>query len=209
MSRSRYRILEIDQPHFLTCTAVGWLPVFTFPETAQIVLDSWRHLQKRRGWVIYGYVILENHLHLVAFAPDLVNDLGDFKSYTARRIIDFLQQRGARTLLSQLRMMKLPHKTDRTYQLWQEGSHPQAILDEEMLRQKLEYIHNNPVRRGYVDEPAHWRYSSARDYEGRSGLLTVQTDWWQDEAPGGSSGVAAERPKAVPTRSVGTRSLRG
>jgi hypothetical protein len=46
-----------------------------------------------------------------------------------------------------------------------------------MLLQKIEYIHNNPVRRGYVDEPKHWRYSSARNYEGKEGLLDVKTDW--------------------------------
>ena len=46
-----------------------------------------------------------------------------------------------------------------------------------MMVQKLEYVHANPVRRGYVDEPAHWRYSSARNYEGRHGLLDVATDW--------------------------------
>ena len=61
----------------------------------------------------------------------------------------------------------------REYQLWQEGFHPQIIQTEEMLLQKLEYIHNNPVRRGYVDDPAHWRYSSYRNYIGGEGLLTV------------------------------------
>ena len=69
---------------------------------------------------------------------------------------------------------KQPYKTDQEYQLWQEGSHPKAIVSEAMLRQKLEYIHNNPVRRGYVDDPAHWRYSSYRDYVGTSGLLTIE-----------------------------------
>ena len=45
------------------------------------------------------------------------------------------------------------------------------------MRQKLEYIHNNPVARGYVDETTHWRYSSARNYAGLTGLLPVVTDW--------------------------------
>ena len=63
------------------------------------------------------------------------------------------------------------------YQVWQEGSHPQEIYGEKMLIQKIEYIHNNPVRRGYVDEAGYWRYSSARTYEGMEGLLEVRTDW--------------------------------
>ena len=41
MTRSRYRFIEATQPHFLTCTVVGWLPIFTRPETVQIMLASW------------------------------------------------------------------------------------------------------------------------------------------------------------------------
>jgi putative transposase len=63
------------------------------------------------------------------------------------------------------------------YHLWQVGDHPQQIQSDEMMLQKLEYIHNNPVRRGYVDEPTHWRYSSARNYAGLPGLIDVVTDW--------------------------------
>ena len=46
-----------------------------------------------------------------------------------------------------------------------------------MLIQKLEYIHQNPVKRGYVDESADWRYSSARNYNGKVGLIEVFMDW--------------------------------
>ena len=58
-------------PHFLTCTVVGWLPVYTRPETVQIVLDSWEFLQEKDRMSLLGYVILENHLHLIASAEDL------------------------------------------------------------------------------------------------------------------------------------------
>jgi len=177
MTRSRYRIYEVDQPHFLTCTIVGWLPVFTRQETVDIVLDSWRLLQANGRLTLYGYVILENHLHLIASSTNLGKEIGDFKSYTAHRIIDQLKTRGAKTLLGHLKYHKARHKTDRTYQLWQEGSHPQQILGDEMMIQKLEYMHNNPVKRGYVDDPLHWRYSSARNYAGQAGLIEVVTDW--------------------------------
>jgi len=43
--------------------------------------------------------------------------------------------------------------------------------------QKVEYTHYNPVKRGYIDDPIHWRYSSARDYAGLSGLIDVTTEW--------------------------------
>jgi putative transposase len=51
------------------------------------------------------------------------------------------------------------------------------VFNEEMMTQKLEYIHYNPVKRGYVDVPTDWRYSSARNYAGRDGLIEVCTDW--------------------------------
>jgi REP element-mobilizing transposase RayT len=176
MSRSHYRFGDECQPHFLTSTTVAWISVFNRPEAVEIIFDSWRFLQNE-GMVLYGYVILDNHLHWIAGASDLKRVVGRFKSYTARRIIDLLVDRGAETLLEQLRYYKLRHKIDQEHQLWQEGSHPQTILDDEMMLQKLEYAHNNPVKRGFVDEPTAWRYSSARNYAGLAGLIDVKTDW--------------------------------
>jgi putative transposase len=177
MGRTRYRFGEPNRPHFMTCTIVGWLPIFTRPETVNIVLESWRFLHDRERMSIMAYVILENHLHLIAVGNDLSKEMGDFKSYTARRIIDLLVDSKAETIQRQLRREKTAHKTDRDYQLWQEGSKPKEIQNDEMMRQKLEYIHCNPVKRGYVDVPEHWRYSSARNYMGLPGLVTVVTDW--------------------------------
>ena len=156
---------------------MGWLPIFTRPETVDIILDSWRFLQSNQRINLFGFVILENHLHWIASAPELSKEVGDFKSFTARKIIDLLETQNVRTLLEQMRNLKLHHKTDREYQFWQEGSHPQQIQDREMMLQKLEYIHNNPVKRGYVDEAVHWRNSSARNYHGMRGLIEVVRDW--------------------------------
>lgn len=177
MGRTRYRIFETNTPYFLTCTVVGWLPVFTRQECVQIVLDSWSFLQRTGRMTLYGYVVLENHLHFVAGGKQLAKEVGDFKSFTARRIIDFLHDRADHSFLGQLEHEKADHKTDRRYQLWQEGSHPKQITTDEMMHQKMEYIHNNPVARGYVDEPTHWRYSSARNYHGLPGLIDVTTVW--------------------------------
>jgi len=177
MGRSRFRFGESPFPHFLTCTVVGWLPVFTRPETVQILLDSWQFLQDEDRLTLLGYVVLENHVHFIASADDLAKQVGDFKSYTARRIIDYLSERHVTTLLDGLEHHKARHKGDRTFQLWQEGSYPKVIEDEIMLRQKLEYIHQNPVKRGYVSDPTHWRYSSARNYAKIEELVTVTTEW--------------------------------
>ena len=75
MPRSRYRILNKSCPHFLTATINHWQPLFTRTETVEIVLDSWRFLQQETGFEIYGYVILENHLHLIAASADLSRDM--------------------------------------------------------------------------------------------------------------------------------------
>jgi REP element-mobilizing transposase RayT len=177
MTRTRYRFGEANSPHFLTCTIVGWLPVFTRPETVKIVLDSWRFLQEHRGVDIFGYVILENHLHMIASAPDLGEQIQRFKSFTARQIIDHLKKCNAQRLLSLLAYLKASYKTECEFQLWEEGSHPQSIHSDDMMVQKLDYMHVNPVKRGYVDDPTHWRYSSARNYAGLPGLIDVVTDW--------------------------------
>ncbi len=174
MSRTRYKFSEDDPaPYFLTATTVNWLPLFGKVEIASILLDSLKFLVSSQRMRIYAYVILENHLHLIASADDLSKQVANFKSFTARHSIDFYLKQDNQFVLEQLRQNKLAHKTDRPYQFWQEGVHPQRIMDEAMLAQKVEYIHQNPVRRGYVDLPEHWRYSSARNYAGMDGLLPV------------------------------------
>ena len=76
-----------------------------------------------------------------------------------------------------MRFAKYAHKRDREYQFWQEGSHAEMVFSEAVMREKLDYIHQNPVKRGYVDVPEHWRYSSARDYAGQTGLMEVDS-WY-------------------------------
>jgi REP element-mobilizing transposase RayT len=115
-----------------------------------------------------------NHLHYLAQSPNLAKSVAGFKSFTARNIIDHLEGLGAESTLQRLRFAKKAHKADRVYQVWQEGVHAEMVYSEDVMRQKLDYTHHNPVKRGYVDVGAHWRYSSARDYEGQTGLLEVQ-----------------------------------
>ncbi len=177
MPRSRYRIYDNQKPHFLTCTIVGWLPLLSRPPIAQIVLDSWRFLQDHDRLELYAYVIMESHVHLIASSGDLAKEIGHFRSFTARKIIDLLTERNNQDILQQLASHKLKHKVDRPYQVWQDGSHPQLIQGEGMMRQKVTYIHYNPVRQGLADDPALWLYSSARNYAGQTGLLRVTVAW--------------------------------
>lgn len=174
MGRSRYKVYEPTHPHFITCTILHWIPIFTNQESVQIVLDSLKYLQTNHNLKLFAYVILENHLHLVASSDDMTKDIARFKSYTAREIINLLKTKNVTTILEQLEFYKKAHKVDREFQLWQEGMQPKLIQSEKMMLEKIEYIHNNPIKRGYVDEASHWRYSSARDYEGIDGLLEIE-----------------------------------
>ena len=176
MGRSRYKFIDVISPHFMTCTVLHWIPVFTRRETVSILLDSLRFL-KDEGLKLHSYVILENHLHLIAQSEQLDRDIVRFKSFTARKLIQHLEKHQVNTILDQLAFYKKAHKGDRTYQFWQEGVHPEWIQDEDMMRQKIEYIHQNPVERGYVDKPEHWWYSSARNYLGMEGLIEVCMEW--------------------------------
>jgi len=117
MPRSRYRVRQESCPHFLTATVNHWLPLFTRPKTVNIALDSWRFLQREAGLVIYGYVILENHLHLIAKSENLSADIQRFKSFTAREIIAYLESGGSNRLLELLVLFKRSHKTDSRYRV--------------------------------------------------------------------------------------------
>ena len=177
MGRSRYKIYEPTYPHFVTCTILNWLPIFTRQESVEIIIQSLKHLQKEEDLKLYAYVILENHLHLIVQSNDIQKSMRHFKSYTAKEILKLLQKENAETLLKQFRFYKKAHKTDRTYQIWQEGYQPKLMQTDAMMIAKIKYIHENPVKRGYVDEPKYWRYSSARDYEGVEGLIGIEKFW--------------------------------
>ena len=68
---------------------------------------------------------------------------------------------------------KEKYKKDSEYQVWQEGFHPQMITEEEVFRQKVEYIHHNPIKRGFVEQAEHWVYSSARNYFAGDGCIEI------------------------------------
>ena len=89
MGRSRYKFTHVDVPHFMTCTVLHWIPVFTQPETVAILLDSLRFLT-RDGMKLYAYVILENHMHLIAQSDRIDRDIARFKSFTAKELIRYL-----------------------------------------------------------------------------------------------------------------------
>ena len=122
---------------------------------------------------LYAYVLMANHIHWVASADTLSREVHALKSFTAHRIVHVLGERGATHALHLLQQSRRAQRPDRTYQVWTAGSYPKQLQTAAMTRQKIAYIHDNPVRRGYVDEATHWRYSSARNYAGQQGLIDV------------------------------------
>ena len=162
--RSRYKITDKDGIYFITSTTVEWLPVFTTQPYFDVMVQSLTFCQKHKGLQLFGYVILDNHFHLIVAGPNIGKIITDMKKFTAREIIDKLQEDGKKWLLNQLAYYKKRHKTESNYQVWQEGYHPELIVSADMLKQKMDYIHHNPVKRGLVSAPEHWLHSSARHY---------------------------------------------
>jgi REP element-mobilizing transposase RayT len=164
--RTRYTVRTPDAAHFITATTVEWLPVFTSTACCDILVRSLTHCRAHTGLKIYGWVILDTHFHAILAGPNLARTIGNLKKFTAREILAQVREEGRDWLLNQLAYYRAAHKTRSQHQVWQEGSHPQAIVTDDMMRQKLEYLHNNPVKRALVASPEHWRYSSAHEWLG-------------------------------------------
>ena len=173
MGRSRYKVLNNQYPYFLTCTVVNWIPVFNKPEIVELLFNSLIFMQDHKRLFVHAYVVMENHMHLICSSNELSKEIGKFKRYTARIIIDHLCEQGRSRILRQLAYYRLRHRKDRKYQFWQESSHPVECYNENVFKSRFDYIHNNPVECGYVDEPWHWRYSSARNVWGYEAMMDI------------------------------------
>ncbi len=121
--RSRYRVREPDHAHFITATIVEWLPVFTTRECCDILVSSLAHCRDHKGLKIHAWVILDTHFHAILSAPDLPGVRRDFKSFTAKLLLQQIGAEGREWLLNQLHHYRAGHKATE-HQVWQEGSHP-------------------------------------------------------------------------------------
>ena len=106
---------------------------------------------------------MPNHFHMILSmeeAEKIPNVVRDMKRHISQEITAYLS---SLTDYKDLFWIK-PFHGKKVNNVWQEGYHPQAIISDDMFRQKLEYVHNNPVKKGFVKQPEHWKYSSARNY---------------------------------------------
>lgn len=172
MGRSRYKIYEEHYPYFITSSCSQGISLFADIEIARILLGSFTYIQKEFEITIYAYVIMHNHFHCILEGKDLSSAMKKFKSYTARRIVDYLKTHNRSLLLKRLRIENSKNGEKR-YRVWQEGFHPKQITDSGMMNQKINYIHYNPVNAGFVDKDVDWRYSSARNYSSLESLIPI------------------------------------
>lgn len=176
--RKGYVISDQAATYFLTMTVVEWLEVFIRPQLADIVLSNLRYCVEHKGLVLHAWCLMPNHLHLICTHPKgkLSDVLRDFKSYTSKTLYSSLSENKIpesrkALLLSRFHFAGAPK--DRRFKLWQDGNHPIYCSTEKVFEQRLTYIHENPVRAGFVWQPEHYRYSSAIDYQGGQGLLPL------------------------------------
>jgi REP element-mobilizing transposase RayT len=173
----RYKITDREGIYFLSFSVVGWIDVFTRRDYCDILLDSIRHCQQHKGLVLHAWCIMPSHVHMVASTSNkeikLEDILRDMKKFTSSTIINAIRDNPQESRKEWLLKYFASSGREGLNQFWQYDNHPVVIYSPKIIQGKLDYIHNNPVVMGAVDEPWHYRYSSARDYSGGKGLLEV------------------------------------
>jgi putative transposase len=168
--------IRTNNAHFLTHTVVDWIDIFTRRELANIVVDSLNYCIEHKGLEVFVWCLMPSHLHMIANTADGAKDnlsgvMRDFKKFTSNKIVETISE------INESRrewMMRRFQTGQNSHQVWQEGMHPVELFTRKFSNQKMDYIHNNPVVAGIVDEPQHYLLSSARDYyDNRKGLVKL------------------------------------
>jgi putative transposase len=156
-----------DQTYFITMTVKGWYKVLERNNRWRTLTDSLEYCQKNMGLRIYAYVFMLNHLHLIIQSADVIGFIRQFKSYTAKILLKNIGE-------TEPDILSLFHSGKGGYEFWKKTNKPELIIAEEFFTQKLNYIHNNPVKKGYVIYPEDWEWSSAGYYvNGKRGRIRI------------------------------------
>ncbi len=161
--RSRYKIDPNFNTYFVTSTTIDWVPLILNNDMFLIILGSFKFCQENKGLSIYAYVIMPNHFHAIISMddPNKISDvMRDLKRYTSQEITDYIKDNLSNRNLFWLK----PFFGKKVNNVWQEGYHPVLLKSRKWFVEKLEYIHSNPVEKGFVERPEHWKYSTARNY---------------------------------------------
>ncbi len=173
-----YQIKEQDKPYFVTLQVVYWIDIFTRQKYRDIVIKNLAYCQKNKGLDIFAWVIMSNHIHMIARSETngLSNVLRDFKSFTSKLILAEIEKNTESRRDWMLKLFKnaaSKHERNTEYQFWTHENHSEILYSNNFIEQKLDYIHNNPVKAGIVNQPEEYKYSSAINYTDGKGLLDV------------------------------------
>lgn len=173
-----YQIKDQTALYYLTLQIVDWIDVFTRQIYRDIVIDSFRYCQHNKGLQIFGYVIMSNHIHLIANSPDghLSETLRDFKKFTSKSITNAIAEGNESRkvwMLNRFAFNTKLHSRNEKYQVWTHENHAIVLYSNDFIQEKLEYLHNNPVRAGLVTRPEDYLYSSARNYADLESILEI------------------------------------
>ena len=181
MSGDRYLISDQNGLYFITFTVIDWGDVFTRKEYKIVITDSMNYCIHKKGLIVYSWVIMSNHIHVIWQAKEgfrLSDIVRDFKKFTAKRILKMIENETESRKIWLLRKFEYAGtrlKRISRYKFWKDDNH--AILLEpnniKMIDQKLDYIHNNPVRAMIVEQPEDYIFSSAKDYSDETGFVNV------------------------------------
>ncbi len=161
----RFQISRDSQPLYITVVTNNRLPIFKTDQMKAVLCSAIDEARKSAGFLLFAYVIMIDHMHVLTSRPTATSDvLRVLKGLTARRVIDYLKENNYASSLS-----KLEHQErDRNYRysLWQREKNVLPIFSEGMFMEKVNYIHQNPVRAGLVERATDYRWSSARLWQG-------------------------------------------
>lgn len=167
---TKYKATTTDEAYFVTITITGWVDIFSRLNQKQTIVKALDYCQKFKGLEIYAYCIMTSHVHLLCKATDgklLSEVMRDFKTYTSKQIIRNIIElpESRREWLLPLLEKACEHlKRKQQYKVWQDGYHAEIVHSNWFIKQKVNYIHNNPVAEKIVSAAEDYYFSSARNY---------------------------------------------
>ena len=182
MPADNYFIEDQNAIYFLTFTVTDWIDVFTRKEFKISITDSLNYCIKNKGLIIYSWCLMSNHLHLVCQAKEgfrISDIIRDFKKFTAKEILKMIEEEPESRREWMLYRFEFAGKFDnriKKYKFWQETNHAVLLDSNEMIEQRINYIHENPVRALIVANAHEYLFSSAVDYAGERGYVDVQIE---------------------------------
>ncbi len=164
----RCKVRDLEETYFMTLTIVDWVDLFTRLRYVNILQDSLNYCISNKGLVIYAYVIMPSHVHIIATATEPLNEvIRDLKKHTSKEFARAIAEPGesrSEWLLKKFAFAASRKKRATNFKIWKDGFHPKVMNRIEKLEAAFNYIHYNPVDAGYVNQEHEWLWSSARDY---------------------------------------------